>query len=343
MDKRVVLAVAGSGKTKYIIDNIEEDTRALILTYTDNNLRNLKTRVLQKFGKIPEGLRIYSYYTFLYTFCFRPIIGHEIVAKGINWDTPPAITLRLKRNNPKFYIDSHGRLYHNRIAKLLETRGVLNELFERLEKYFDYLFVDEIQDFGGHDINLIYSLVETNINVLLVGDFYQHTFDTSRDGNVNSTLHNDYTVYKSRFKKAGYNIDSSLLSNSYRSGPIICQFLSKELGIKIDSHRTDETSIEFIDDKERANRLFECCETVKLFYQSSNQYSGLTENWGASKGQDCYNDVCIVLNSKTLEYYKNNSLRDLPSKTKNKLYVACTRAKGNLYLVPEKLYKYQKK
>lgn len=41
MDKRIVLAVAGSGKSSSIIDQIEEDSRALIITYTENNAEQL--------------------------------------------------------------------------------------------------------------------------------------------------------------------------------------------------------------------------------------------------------------------------------------------------------------
>ena len=70
MDKRVVFAVAGSGKTSSIIDRIDDGSRCLIITYTDNNLRNLKSRIIKKFGRVPKGVRIYSYFTFLYSFCF---------------------------------------------------------------------------------------------------------------------------------------------------------------------------------------------------------------------------------------------------------------------------------
>ncbi len=89
MDKRVIFAVAGSGKTSHIINSIEIDSRVLLITYTDNNLANLKSRVIKKFGKIPSGVKIYSYFTFLYKFCVKPILGLENKEKGINWDVPP--------------------------------------------------------------------------------------------------------------------------------------------------------------------------------------------------------------------------------------------------------------
>lgn len=343
MDKRVVFAVAGSGKTSHIIDSLTVDSRALILTYTEKNLVNLKQRVLHKFGELPKGIKIHSYFQFLYSFCVRPLLGHKLKTKGINWQVPPTFTMRLKRDNINFYVDPNKRLYSNRIAKLLEQANVIDEVVERLEKYFDYLYVDEVQDFGGHDFNFLTQIAVANINQLLVGDFYQHTFDTSRDGNVNKTLHDDFIKYKTKFAKAGVVVDENLLSHSYRCSSSICDFVTQSLLINIFSHRQDVTNVEFVECEIHATKLFECPDTVKLFYQSSNKYKGFTENWGATKGEDCYHDVCVVFNPTTLKHYNNGNLSQLAAQTKNKLYVACTRAKNNLYFVPEKLFKKFKK
>lgn len=340
MDKRVIFAVAGSGKTSHIINGLTENSRALIITYTDKNTLNLKERVFQKFGCIPLGIKIYTYYRFLYSFCFKPILGHDILTKGITWDLPPRFA---KKTSMKYYLSKCGRLYGNRISKLLEETNSITELIERIEKYFDQMYIDEVQDFAGNDFNLICRLVKANIEQLLVGDFFQHTFDTSRDGNVNSSLHNDYAKYQEKFTKAGFELDATILSHSYRCSPVICEFVSEQIGVDIQSHRTDDTNIEFVESAERANQLFESSDIVKLFYQSSNKYIGFTENWGATKGLDCYSDVCVVLNPNTLKHYQDASLQKLPPQTKNKLYVACTRAKGNLYFVPEAMYKHHKR
>jgi DNA helicase IV len=50
-----------------------------------------------------------------------------------------------------------------------------------------------------------------------------------------------------------------------------------------------------------------------------------------------------VLNPKTLKAFNSGELVKLSPTTKNKLYVACTRAKGSLYFVPEKSLKHYKK
>ena len=91
-----------------------------------------------------------------------------------------------------------------------------NEVFSRLENYFDAIYIDEIQDFGGNDFNLITNFSKLNMKVIFVGDFYQHTFDTSADGNTNKSLFLDYDKYIAKFKNSGFNVDTTSLSKSYR-------------------------------------------------------------------------------------------------------------------------------
>ena len=44
-NKRVLNAVAGSGKTSYIVDRLSTDIDSLIITYTTANQENLKEKV----------------------------------------------------------------------------------------------------------------------------------------------------------------------------------------------------------------------------------------------------------------------------------------------------------
>ena len=50
------------------------------------------------------------------------------------------------------------------------------------------IIIDEIQDIAGRDFSFLEQLMTANMNMLFVGDFYQHTYDTSRDGNTNKNL-----------------------------------------------------------------------------------------------------------------------------------------------------------
>jgi len=340
MDKRVVFAVAGSGKTSSIIDRVNSNSRCLIITYTDNNTRHLKNRIIQKLGGIPEGVRVYSYFTFLYSFCYRPLRGYETKTKGINFNYPlPQYAQRTRKNTREHYIDKSDRLFSSRIAKLLIEFKVIPEVMQRIEKFFDLVCVDEVQDFAANDFNFICKLAKSNVEMQLMGDFYQHTFDTSRDGSTQKNLHACFDKYCEKLESAGFSIDLESLSHSYRCSPNVCSFVEEKLGIKIQSHRTDEVSVYLVDDGQKIEEIYYNNSIVKLFYQKSYAYSGNTENWGSTKGLDHYQDVCVVLNPKTFKAFNSCQLAELSSITKNKLYVACTRARKNLYFVSEKCLK----
>jgi DNA helicase-2/ATP-dependent DNA helicase PcrA len=124
MDKRVVFAVAGSGKTTLILSKLGLETKALIVTYTVNNVENLREGIIRKFGYFPPNIKLLSYFNFLYGFCFRPFLGFHYKAKGINWNSNPN---QYAKEDAR-YIDGNRRLYSNRMAKLLERDEIINDV-----------------------------------------------------------------------------------------------------------------------------------------------------------------------------------------------------------------------
>ncbi len=335
MDRRLMLAVAGSGKTTYIINKLDLEHRFLIVTYTDNNVAHIKKAIIKKFGYEPQNITLLSYFQFLIRVCYRPFLKSKIKANGIIWKMPAPNTLKLKRTNDLFYMTQNGYLYHNRIAKLCQERCLVF-VKNRLERFYDYFMFDEIQDLGGHDFNFVIRLLPLNINVLFVGDFFQHTFDTSKDGNTNKGLYDDIKKYLQKWNKSKLIIDTTTLNSSHRCSPTICDFVTNELGINIKSHRKDNEYIQLISNKEQAIKLYQDDTKVKLFFSDSRKYNCYSYNWGASKGLDDFVDICIILNATTLKAYKNKKLTELAPSTRNKLYVACTRAKGNIFFIPSK-------
>lgn len=337
MDKRVIFAVAGSGKTTYLINQLNEEKRFLIITYTNNNVHNLRAGIIRKFGYFPNNIKLFSYYSFLYGFCYKPFLHQKLGTKGINYE--PNTDRFIKSSKRAYYIDRFDRLYSSRISKLVIECNEDKNVIERISKYFDYLFIDEIQDFGGNDFNLLRSISKAKVGHIYVGDFFQHTFDTSRDGKTNSGLHDNFDTYIKHFERMGLKADKLTLSKSFRCSPTVCKFINDKLGIAIESHRTDKTEVEFINDKEKATEFFNNTNIVKLFYQEHYKYNCFSRNWGDSKGEDRYFDVCTILNKTTLDQYSKDKLNELKPMTRNKLYVALSRAKNNLYLIPDILVK----
>ena len=84
MDKRIIHAVAGSGKTRYIIESLDLDTRIAIITYTITNQIELKNRIIKKFGRLPDNIHVFGLFQFLYSFCLRPYYCEKKL-KGITY------------------------------------------------------------------------------------------------------------------------------------------------------------------------------------------------------------------------------------------------------------------
>ncbi len=330
----LILAVAGSGKTTHLVDQLLQNRRALVITYTKNNYATIREKVKTRFGQVPANITILTYFTFLYSFCFKPFLYLRERPKGINYEPNRNRGARARAR----YFDGSNRLYSNRIAKYLEEQGVIPDIKARLNKYFDMVLIDEVQDIAGHDFNLFIELLDAGPAMTMVGDFYQHTFNTSRDGNVNQGLHDDLDAYKARFGDAGVTIEADLLGRSYRCSPATCEFVRDRIGIDIQPHGNGRTAVSFVNNKEQADVIYADDEIVKLFYNDSSKYRCRADNWGNVKGIDGYKDVCVVLNAGTLRAYERDALTQLADVTRNKLYVATTRARGNVYLVPESLY-----
>lgn len=337
MDKRVIFAVAGSGKTTHLISQLSLDRRALLITYTENNYRHLRNSIIKKFGLLPPNIALMTYFGFLHAFCFRPIGQMQFATRGLNFKRPP--DLRLPLNNMARYRDSKGRLYHNRLAKLIEIKGLLPAVKTRIERFYDAVYVDEVQDFAGHDFNLLLEVSAAQADMLFVGDFYQHTFDTSRDGSVNRTLHDDLGRYEKKFRDAGITVDKQTLSKSWRCGTTVCELIRVHLQIDIGAHEDRATEIVNVDTQTLADQLHADQSVVKLFYEQHYKYGCYSQNWGASKGQDHYQDVCVVLGAKAWKQYLAGTLHESVAQTRNKLYVAFSRARGSVYVAPDKLFK----
>ena len=342
MDKTLILAVAGAGKTTEIINNIKKDDKTLIITYTENNYNILKNNIIKKFKGIPDNIKIYTYFTFLYRFCFLPLKkGFKV--KGLDFNSNPNKYIKAKDIN-YYYNRVSKKMYHNRLAKICSDYFI-DDIIKRIEKYFNYIYIDEIQDFASHDFNLLLNLTKANCNILLVGDFYQHTFDTSRDGNVNSNLYNDYDNYINKIKNSDSNIkvDTVNFLKSKRCSKQVCEFITEYLKIKIESYNNHDSIIREIDDENAIEKIANDDNIVKLFYQNSKKYDMKNkDNWGNSKG-NTYINTCVVLNKNSYEKYKKHKLNELPSSTKNKLYVALSRATNDVYIINEKyLDKYKK-
>ncbi len=138
-----------------------------------------------------------------------------------------------------------------------------------------------------------------------------------------------------RYRDAGITVDTQSLSHSRRCSEAVCGFISGQLGIPIQTHSDRVAEVREVRSQEEADALWRQPDVVKLFYQEHYKFGCYSQNWGASKGEDHYDEVCVVLNQKTFTLHQRGELATLPARTLNKLYVALSRSRGNVHLMPQ--------
>ncbi|MCL2311529.1 MAG: TGBp1 family protein [Firmicutes bacterium] len=328
MDKRIINAVAGAGKTTLIIDECkkqDDSSNIAVIAYTIANQENMRKSIIDEFGCIPSNIYIFGFFEFIYNFCYLPYSSMK--NKGICFENP-------HYKNPNYY-STDGRIFSNKLSKLILIKP--SQYLNRIDKYFDSIFIDEIQDLASDDFDWLLSLVNLRISVMGVGDFYQSTFSSSIRGKKNKSLFTDYSAYKSRFTKIGFAFDDNLLVKSYRCNNGVCSFISEKLKINILSHdeNSDKESVIFLSLQEDIIRILNDDNIKKLFFQKHYNYKCNSDNWGNSKGCT-FSDVCVVLNETTYKFYTKNDLHNLAPGTLAKFYVACSRTKGKLFFIEQK-------
>ena len=291
MDKKLVLAVAGSGKTYHIVQQLNEQKRFLIITYTINGTQHLRNEIIDRFGYIPQNIKIKSFFNFLYSFCYKPFLADIIDDKGITWNYPTNFFDNSCITKGKY-------LYHNRISRILFDKKVVHEVINRIEEFYDYLLIDEIQDFAGNDFDFLIEITQANIDMLFVGDFYQHTYDTSRDKSKNKNLHKDFDNYIKLFISNSFVYDDKTLIKSRRCSKSTCEFIKNSIQISTEPFSQNITDCRLISDMKEANEIFNNQRIIKLFLKEHYNYNCFSDNWGACKGLS-FEDVCVILNNDT--------------------------------------------
>lgn len=180
----LTLAVAGGGKTQSIIDSCttlsdRELTRTLALTYTRTGQRELTTRL--RLGLQPRPTpKVTGWYSFLLSHIVRPYLPRRLAGervRGFNFHGDPG---RYASGRARF-LDDGGRAYRRHLAKLavevMEVSG--GGPVDRLVRMYDHIYIDEVQDLVGWDLEVLDALLECDAAVHAVGDIRQSLLETN--------------------------------------------------------------------------------------------------------------------------------------------------------------------
>ncbi|MEW5552186.1 hypothetical protein ABGT22_19980 [Peribacillus frigoritolerans] len=357
----IMLAAAGSGKTYYIANHLNPNEKNLIITYTNQNVANLKREITSVHGEIPKNTQVLTFSSFVYRWLLKPFepileVGNKmgVITSGVEINKEPEpqrkngkLNFRyFKQDDYRHYIYNQ-KYYSSRMISLVlnQSKEVKKIILQRLYKFCDQIYFDELQDFIGKDFDLLLTLVkDKNIKVFAVGDFFQHSvsksnFTSNKPFMKKGKIYITKEEYKLLFKGDIF-IDEVTLIKSRRVPQEICDFIKNKLKIHISSSSDVKGHYELLDTESTISEVLEDENIVKLFFKDSRKYNCLpTINWGYSKG-DTYKRSCIIL-TKTFEglFEKEFSCDRLTSSQINTLYVAMTRATDALYFIKESDFK----
>lgn len=219
---------------------------------------------------------------------------------------------------------------------LLDERSE-HKVFSRLAKTYSSIYIDEVQDLAGRDIEILEKLFALDMSVVCVGDNKQATFQThSTRTNKKKSGKNIFAFFQELQRKNIVEIQESLCSRRFNSQ--ICSFANRVYpnDKNITSDMTEETGHDgvFLIAKEDASKYFEFFLPQELrFNKKTVDTCGFNVvNFGECKGKT-YPRCLIRANKTFIDFLKGKAL-----KAPEKYYVAVTRARYSNAIVVDSLF-----
>ncbi len=378
MENKVIFAAAGNGKTynlcRQAIELIQTTNKEiLILSYTNEGKNSIENEYRkQNNGVIEKKVVIKTWYSFILSEFIKPYqcklsLNFKHFKDEYEFKIPPNYIRSIafySDEKPKrwcnsghvqYYLNGSRDLYKDNVAAL--AIKCLNDseeaVIKRLEEIYSHIFIDELQDYAGWDLEIFKSLFNSNIVVSCVGDYKQATFRTN-----NSSKNKKFRDDKIRdfFKElAKINLCEISYSNKTRRfNKEICSFVNSIFNEKESNVIPNEDSKDVGEDNVgiyiiKNKHIKEYCDyynpTILRYDRRSKinfEHSCDVLNYGNSKG--CTFDRVVIIPVSTVLPFIMKQENISSKQTRAKFYVACTRARHSVVFVidqlkPSDLYK----
>jgi DNA helicase II / ATP-dependent DNA helicase PcrA len=351
---KLIIAAAGSGKTSILIkEALKTDVKQiLITTYTQANEAEIRKNILKINKFIPHNITVKTWFSLLLQHGVRPYQGcvyDEKINGLILVNSPSGIKYHNGRNPvyfceetdfAKHYFNKDKKIFSDKLSKFVfrcnEKTG--GEIISRLSRIFTHIFIDEVQDLAGYDLELLKLLFKSNSSILLIGDPRQVVYLTH-----NEKKYSKYTPGKikdfitNECKGLNCDIDDNSLNLSYRNNQKICDFSAKlytEFNpIKSNQNVTTEHDGVFLVKKKDVDNYLEKFKPMQL---RDDRTVPINENFrvmnfGESKGLT-FDRVLIYPTKPFIKWLIDNQSEFAPM-SRSKFYVAITRARYSVGIV----------
>lgn len=354
-NNRLIIAAAGSGKTTLLINEALKISgeKVLITTYTLANKEEIRKKFFKLNGCIPENINIQTWFSFLLKHGARPyqgclfdkkingliLVNSQSAVKYMNKGIP--VCYREKDELEKHYFTDNHKIYSDKLSKFVFRCNKLSDgsVIDRISRIYSHIYIDEVQDLAGHDLELLKLLFKSKSNVLMVGDPRQVIYLTHREKKYSKYANGLVKEFISNeCKKINCEIDESTLNVSHRNNQKICDFSAK-LYPDYDScksnqnDKTEHDGVFLIKEKD-VEKYLKKYNPIQLRLNKNTK--GIYKNYhvlnfGDSKGLS-FERVLILPTNDMCRWLKNNN-QSLKNKTRSQFYVAITRPKHSVGIV----------
>ena len=343
---KLIIAAAGSGKTTYLVKEALKikGENVLVTTFTDANEEEIKKKFTLENRGVPDNVTIQTWFSFMIEHGVKPYQGgiYEKRVNGLSFVSGQSAKGIGEANTEKYYFDDNNRIYSDKISCFAVkcNKNSNGEVMKRISKIYGYIFIDEVQDLSGYDLEILKLLFDSSSHVLLVGDPRQGTYSTSNSAkNKKFSRANIVYFFDSPDIQNKLEVDKASLVTNYRSNQKICDFANKIFPEysptncgqhEITGHdgiflvREQDIDKYFLD-------YFSCTQLRHSITEKRVKSNHEVYNFGNSKGLT-FERVLIYPTQPIKDWIKDNS-SELPPISRSRFYVAVTRAMYSVGIV----------
>ena len=314
--------------------------KILIATYTNKGVEAIETEFKkQNYGVLDKHIVIRSWYQFLLYDLIKP---YQTYLTGINEvKSFDFSNLYGKKNFAKTgtrarYVNRHGYIKANYASEMAIQLNAFskNKVIERLEEIYSFVFIDEIQDMAGYDLNIIEMLMDSSISTICVGDNKQATYRThNTQKGKKQTGANIWSFFDYVQTCGKANLENDLCSRRFNKQ--ICAFVNSifpnDNNISTSMEEETEHDGVFLVSRGDVAAYHDYFHPTGLKYDKNTSTEGYPSfNFGQCKGMT-FDRVLIYPNNPLREFINGKAL-----KSQQKYYVAVTRPKYSLAIVVDR-------
>lgn len=344
----LTLSVAGSRKTQGIVEQCAAapvESRILVLTYTAANQRELRKRFSNCAGDHLQ-IEVMGWFSFLIRHFVKPFLPYkydDVRVRGFDFKSSPMRGLSNESKEKYFNSSNEVRKVHlPQLAYLIE-KACPGAPQKRLSCIYQKIYIDEVQDLGGYDLEILNLLILSGLEIEMVGDVRQAILLTNERERKNKPYKymNVWNWYCKQ-ERLG-NIEIIQNNRSYRCRQEICDFADNlfdekwgfEKTVSLNEKTTEHDGLFIV----RLNDIPDYIDAYSpiMLRKSSSCGRGMPYgfiNFGKAKGLS-WERVMILPTTPILNYLLSGT--ELTDNQAANLYVAVTRAEQSVAFISDTL------